>query len=110
VRCQLGGAPGQKLDGDRAHGAPRDKPEPHLVRLLRLRPHQEPITGQGLGIRVITGRGEFLQLVLDVCLGPGMLVGLGQPAPPDFIATAQSPRRVRPGWLDQPVTPFFFRA
>src|SRR5262245_58622674 len=39
-----------------------------------------------------------------------MLVGLGQAAPPDFIAKPQSPRRLGFGTLDQLVAPFFFRA
>src|SRR5882724_5622488 len=37
---KLCGAPRQKIDGDGTHGAPRDKPAPHLVGLLRSRPHQ----------------------------------------------------------------------
>jgi hypothetical protein len=110
LRGELGGAPRQKLNSDGTHGAPSDKPEPHLVRLGGLRPYQEPITGQGLGIRVVEGQGEFLQLGRDVCLGPGMLVGLGQPTPPDFVAKAQRPRRVGQRLPAQTVAPFFLRA
>ena len=61
---ELGRAPRQKIDGDRTHGAPRDKPEPHLVRLLWPRPHQQAITGQRLGIGIVRGRGQLLQLIL----------------------------------------------
>src|SRR5712692_8143935 len=38
-----------------------------------------------------------------------MLIGLGQPAPPDVVATAQRPRGLGHGPLDQPVAAFFFR-
>src|SRR4030095_13936157 len=37
-----------------------------------------------------------------------MLVWLGEPTPPDFVAKAQGPRRVDHRPLDQLVTPFFF--
>src|SRR5436309_15066492 len=39
-----------------------------------------------------------------------MLVRLGQPTPPDFVAKPQDPRRLGHGPLDQLVAPFFFRA
>src|SRR5215475_760105 len=38
-----------------------------------------------------------------------MLVGLGEATPPDLVAKAQRPRRLRPHPLDQLVAPFFFR-
>jgi hypothetical protein len=37
-----------------------------------------------------------------------MLIGLGKPTPPDFVAKPQRPRRLSPGLLDQLVAPFFF--
>src|SRR5438552_18765764 len=39
-----------------------------------------------------------------------MVVRLGQPTPPDFVAKPQDPRRLGHGALDQLVGPFFFRA
>jgi hypothetical protein len=106
---ELGRAPRQNITGDRTDGAPCDKPEPPLVRLLWLRTNQPPITGQGLGIGVRPGRGQLRQRLLGSDLGPTMVIGLGQPAPPHVIATAQRPRRLGPGPLDQPITPVFFR-
>src|SRR5262245_41779229 len=38
LRGEPSGAPGQKCDGDRTHGAPDDKPEPQLVRLRQSGP------------------------------------------------------------------------
>src|SRR5262249_8095404 len=48
--------------------------------------------------------------LFGVCLGPRLLVGLSQPAPPDFVTKAQRPRRLGHGPLDHLVAPFFFRA
>src|SRR5262249_40011215 len=39
-----------------------------------------------------------------------MLVKLGQPTPPDFVAEPQGPRRLGHSPLDELVAPFFFRA
>jgi hypothetical protein len=110
LRRELGGAPRQKGDRHRTDGAPRHEPEPHLVRLLRPRPQQQPITGQRLGIGIIRGRREFLQLLRGLCVCPAMLIRLGEPAPPDFVATAQGPGWLGQGQPDQPVASFFSRA
>lgn len=107
---ELGRAPRQKIDRDGAHGAPGHKPEPHLLGLGRLRPQQQAITGQGLGVGIVRGRGEFLQFIRGIGLCPTMLMGLGEPTPPDFIAKAPRPRGLGRGPLDQPIAPFFFRA
>src|SRR5215510_11931629 len=107
LRGELGRAPGQKIDGHRTHGAPCDKPQPHLVGLLWLRPYQQPITGQRFGVGSVCRPAQLLQLILRVCLCPGMLVGLGQPAPPDFVTKAQRPCRLGHGPLDHVVAPFF---
>ena len=53
LRCELCRAPGQKSDRDRTHGAPGHKAEPHLLGLLRLRPQQQAITGERLGIGIV---------------------------------------------------------
>jgi hypothetical protein len=109
--CELCGAPRQEIDGDGTHRTPSDEPEPPRISLLlRSRPQQQPITSQCLGIRVVRGRGQFLQFMRGLCLCPTVLIGLGEPAPPDFIAKAQRPRGLGSGPLDQPVAPFFFRA
>jgi hypothetical protein len=103
------GAPRQEIDRDGTHGTPRDKPEPHLIRLVRPWPPQQPITGQGLGSRSGRRQRQLLQLIRGFGVGPAMLIGLGQAAPPDFIATAQCPRGLWQGPCDQPVASFFLR-
>src|SRR6185295_20143022 len=74
------------------------------------RPHQQAITGQCLGIGIVCQWGELLQLVCGLGVRPTMLVGLGQPTPPDFVLKAECPSRLGLGSLDQLVAPFFFRA
>ena len=106
---ELCGAPRQPRDGDRTHGAARDKPEPPLARGLRPGPPQEPLTGQRLGSGVVQRSGQLLQGVLGIGLCPTMLVGLGQPTPPDCVATAQRPPWLCHGPLHQAVAPFFCR-
>ena len=108
--CELGGAPREKCDGDGTHRTPRDKAQPHLGRLRRPRPHQQAITGQRLGIGVIRRWGQLLELGRGLRVRPTVLVGLGQPAPPDFVAKPERPRRLGGGPPDQLVAPFFFRA
>src|SRR5438874_10300111 len=106
---QLGAAPRQERDRDRTHGTSCDKPEPPLLGLLRLRSHQHPITGQGLGIRISRRRGALLQLRCGLGVWPALLIRLREPAPPDFVLTAQGPRGLGHRLLDQAVAPFFFR-
>jgi hypothetical protein len=81
----LGGAPRQERDRDGTDGTPRDQPEPHLLPLRRLRPPQQPITGQGLGSRSIRRRGDLLQLRRGLGGCPTMLRRLRQPAPPNVV-------------------------
>ena len=107
---QAGGAPGEKIDSHCTDRTSCDKPQPHLLRLLRQMPHQQPIAGQRLGIRIGLGPGQLLQFLRGAGLSPAMLVGLGQPTPPDLIAPAQGPCWMGGGESDQPVAPFFFRA
>jgi hypothetical protein len=108
LSCELGRAPRQKIDGHGTHGAPCHRPEPPLVWLLRSRPHQQSITGQRLGIGIVRRCSQRLQLEGDLCVCPAMLVGLGEPAPPDFIAKAQRPHGLGHGQRDQAVAPFCF--
>ena len=107
---ELGRAPAQEIDGDGTHGTARHKAQPHLVGLLGPRPHQQTITGERLGIGVIRRWGQLLELGRGLGVRPTVLVGLGQPAPPDFVLKAERPRRMGVGPLDQLVAPFFFRA
>src|SRR5262249_44234188 len=109
LRRELCRAPRQEVNRDRAHGTPRDKPEPHRTWLWCTTPHKQPITGQGLGIGIVWGQGQLLQLGPGLCVCPAMLLRLGQAAPPDFVAKPQRPRRLGHGPLDQLVTPFFSR-
>src|SRR5215471_11422230 len=107
---ELDRAPGQKIDGDGTHGAPSHKPEPHLLGLLRLWPQQQAITGEGLGIGIVRRRAQLLQLVRGFGVCPAMLVGLGQPTPPHFVAKPQGPCRPGHPPLAHRGAPFFFRA
>src|SRR5215510_5088766 len=107
---ELCGAPRQKIDRDGTHGTPRDKPEPHLVCLLGPWAHQQAITGQCFGIAVLRRARQLLKLGGGLWVCPTVLVGLGQPAPPDFVAEPERPRRPGVSPLDQLVAPFFFRA
>lgn len=107
---ELGGAPRQEVDRDGAHGPPRDKAQPHLVRLLPPWAHQQTITGERFRIGVLWRWRQLLELGGDLRVCPTGLVGLGQPAPPDFVAKPERPRRLDVGALDQLVAPFFFRA
>jgi hypothetical protein len=50
----------------------------------------------------------FLQLGRGIGVRPALLIRLGQPTPPDFVAKAQGPRRLRHRPLDQTVAPVFF--
>src|SRR5215475_7758818 len=85
-------APRQEINRDGTHRTSRDKPQPHLVGLLWPWPQQQAITGQGLGIRIVRGRGQFLSFRLGLGFCPTMLIALGEPTPPDLIAKAQRPR------------------
>jgi hypothetical protein len=106
----LGGAPRQDIAGDGTPGPPRDKPEPPLVRRLGAWPHQPALTRQGLGIGIVRGEGQLLQLIRGLGLCPPLVMGLGQPTPPHCVANTQRPRGGDHGALEQLVTPFFFRA
>jgi hypothetical protein len=107
---ESGGAPRQELNRDGTHRTSSDKSAPHLVWLLRFRPQQQAITGQCLGIRSVRGGGQVRQFIRGLGLGPTMLLGLGEPTPPDCIAQPERPRRLGVGPLEPRVAPVFFRA
>src|SRR5262245_1391480 len=86
--------PGQKIARNRTDWTPSDKAQQHLVGLLRATAQQQPIAGQSLGIGVVLGPFEFLELCKSVVISPAMLIWLGQSAPPDFISKAERPGRV----------------
>jgi len=94
LRCQPLARPRQKVDRDRTDWPPTDKAQQHLVDLLRSAAQQQPIAGQRLGIAVILGSFEFLEVCKSVGVAPAMLIWLGQSAPPDFIGEAERPGRV----------------
>ena len=91
-------------------GRPVDKPQPHLVRLLRPRPHQQAITGQRLGIGVV----RRLASAPGTCAWPrrpSSSVGWAGPAGSTRLRR-QSPAPTWAGsWpAGSAVAPFFFRA
>jgi hypothetical protein len=49
------------------------------------------------------------QVVGDRGVGPAMVVGRGEPAPPDVVANAQRPRGLGQRPLDQAVAPVLWR-
>lgn len=108
LHCQAGTAPGQKICRHGADGAPRDKPELHLLGVLRMAAYQQSITRQGFRVGIIRSRCQFLEAGDVSGLDPAMLVRLRQAAPPDFIGKAERPGRVGSGQPDQAVAPFFF--
>jgi hypothetical protein len=75
----------------------------------RVGPHQQAVTGERLGIGVVRRRGQLLSPERNLGVRPAVVVGLGQPTPPDCVANAQGPRRVGQRSLDQPVAPCLFR-
>src|SRR2546428_12107671 len=49
-----------------------------------------PYQVRALGSGGVRGRGELLERLRGLCVCPTMLIGLGQPAPPDVVATASA--------------------
>lgn len=76
--------------------------------MRRTATNQQPVAGQGLGVAVILGPRQLLEVDLLGLVYPAMLIGLGQAAPPNFVGKAQRPGRMVAGQADQPVAPFFF--
>ncbi len=84
-----------------------DETEPHLVRSVSLTAEQDPVAGQGLGIRIVFGRLLLLELEGRISRTEGVQVGLGQPAPPGFVLKTQRPRSMGLCEPDQAVAAAF---
>ena len=108
---QLLATPVQEVRADGADWTSIHKAEQHLIGRLAVvaQPHasQQSIAGQCLGIRIVLGTGLFDQAHRGVVGLPGVQVRCGQPAPPDLVAEAQHPGRVRLGKPNQAVTTLF---
>jgi hypothetical protein len=85
---QVVAAPGEKLGCERTNRLPHGEPEPELPWGRRERPHQKPVTRQGLGVGVGWGTGFCSEPQGCVSGGPGVHRRLGQSAPPNFIRKA----------------------
>ena len=92
----------------RRHGT--DRPPIHKAEeyALCVRTSQ-PITRDGLGLGVVTV-GLVVEQVPRLVLCPGLAIGLGEAAPPDFILEPQDPVRVPQRQRSQAITPLFLRA
>ncbi len=113
ARLRLGRAPRQEVDRHRADRAPIDEAQPEfLAPLLRRVPGagQEAVTGQGLGVGIVTRDRLFDQMQRPVVVLPGVQGGVGQPTPPNLVREAEQPVRVLLGQPDQAVAPSFLRA
>lgn len=104
-------APVEKGGGDITDRTAIDKAQPHLLALrivrLTLLP-QDPITGQGFGIRVALFPRLLFQMHGILFRLPGMHARESKAAPPDLILETNGPVRLLAGPGDQAVTRLFF--
>src|SRR5919106_2282259 len=110
---QFATGPAQKLGGHPTDGTTIDKPQPYFLLRRRFRghpTHQQPIAGQGLGVRVVLGDRLLYQPQGLTSLGPGVQAGPGQAAKPGLVLEAQGPVRMGGRQAAQPVARPFFRA
>src|SRR5437763_440983 len=110
VALALGGQPlttvVQKLGGDRAHGAPADKTQPHLVSLRLLwgpRLPQHAIAGQRFGVGISLLPGLLHQAHGMVLILPGVHARQSEAAPPHLIEEPNGPVRLQAGPSNQAV-------
>src|SRR5918996_4157 len=109
---QLATDPGQERDRHPADGTTLHKAQPDLLGWGVSGPpaHQQPITSQGFGVRVILGHRLLYQRQRLASLGPGVHPGASQPAEPTLILEAQGPVRMGGRQENQPISGPFFRA
>ena len=89
------GKPCKKNTGHRTDGTPLDKTSEHGVR----RGHLEAITGDRCPLWIL-GWYRLFHQADGLVIAPGMHLGLGFAAPPDFIFEAQREVRMLRGHLD----------
>src|SRR5256885_8497085 len=94
--------PLQKIGGHLADRASRNEAQVHAATASG----KHPVTSQRLGIKIVLGNFEFLQMQWLVLFTPTVQVGLAHSAPPHLIEVAHLPSiALRQG--DQGVTPLF---
>ncbi len=104
-------APVQELGGDGADRSTSHEAQPRLraVRLVGSPPlPEDAVARQGLGIRVSFAPGLLHQTHRLVEALPGVNLGQGKAAPPDFIAKPDRPTGLLAGPSNQAVTRVFF--
>jgi hypothetical protein len=99
------GQPCKNNTGHRTDGTPLDKTSEHVVR----RGHIEAITGDRFPLWIL-GWYRLFHQADGLVIAPGMHLGLGFAAPPDFIFEAQRAVRMLRGHLDEAVPAVFFRS
>src|SRR5918996_446544 len=98
--------PRQEPSGHPTDWATIDKAQPYFLlrHPFRVQPtHQQPVAGQGFGVRVILGHRLLHQPQGVAHLAPGVRPGPGQPAKPGLVLEAQGPVRMGGRQADQPV-------
>jgi hypothetical protein len=109
---QLGADPLQKLRGDGADWTPIHKTQRHLaanrISGWTVLP-ENPITGEGFGIRIILLPDLFHQVDWITFALPGIHIRQGKPAPPHLIQKADGPARLLACPGQQPIACVFFR-
>lgn len=108
LNCQPLATPGQKGARQGAHWPVGHKAQEHLVCSLACLAHQHAITGQRFRARVVLGALQLLQSKLAMVVSPVVLLGLGEPAPPNLVGKAKRPGGKGGRQADQAVASLFF--
>ena len=98
----------QEVDGDGADRTAIHEAQQHLVGVQGTLAQEQSVTGQSFGIGVLLAAFQFLKVGHGICVFPAVLIGLGQPTPPHFIAETQRPCRMGQDQADQSVPTVFF--